>query len=52
MSLLKRPVVLLTFVREPAARCLSEFYHFHVSRNAEAPSESNKIAALRGATTL
>ena len=52
MSLLKRPVVLLTFVREPAARCLSEFYHFHVSRNAEAPSESNKIAALRGCNNI
>ena len=40
MATLSRPAFLFTFVRSPAARCLSKFYHFHASRRGTIPTES------------
>lgn len=40
---LRLPSFLFSVVREPAARCLSEFYHFNVSRGGRAPSVAAKI---------
>mmetsp|Transcript_3367 Transcript_3367/g.9898 ORF Transcript_3367/g.9898 Transcript_3367/m.9898 type:complete len:477 (+) Transcript_3367:205-1635(+) len=33
-----------TFVREPAERCLSEFYHFRVTRRGVEPSDANVLS--------
>ena len=47
MRHLRLPSFLLTFVREPASRCLSEFYHFRVSRESVPPTAEHKIGALK-----
>ena len=46
MGTLRMRVFLFTFVREPSARCLSEYYHFDVSRKSASQSAAAKVAAL------
>ena len=50
MATLSRPAFLFTFVRSPAARCLSKFYHFHASRRGTIPTDSMKIEALNASS--
>jgi hypothetical protein len=45
---LTMPYFLFTFIREPAERCLSDFYHFKVSRGHFKPTEQQKLSSLRG----
>ena len=46
IKLLHLPVFIFTIVREPASRCLSEFYHFQVSRKQVLDTAENKLAFL------
>lgn len=46
------PSFLFTMVREPAARCLSHFYHGQVDQRGEANIAENKIAYLRACKNL
>ena len=43
---LQRPSFLWTMVRLPATRCLSEFYHFGISRDGKPDTDAAKVAAL------
>lgn len=44
---LVRPSFIFSMVRDPAARCLSEFYHFGVTCGNVTPTDEHKLAALR-----
>jgi hypothetical protein len=44
---LVRPSFIFSMVRDPAARCLSAFYHFGVSCGNVTPTDEHKLAALR-----
>jgi len=38
---------LVTIVRDPIARCLSQFYHFQVHMRGGKPTEANKLSFIR-----
>ena len=42
-----RPSFLFTFVRDPLQRCISEYYHFQVTRKGASESDANVVAFLR-----
>eukprot|EP00040_Diaphanoeca_grandis_P034483 m.213856 g.213856 ORF g.213856 m.213856 type:complete len:331 (-) comp33160_c1_seq4:909-1901(-) len=44
-----KPLFVLAWVREPLERCLSEFYHFLVTRKHENPSSANKLLYCQSA---
>jgi hypothetical protein len=48
----KAQSILWTFVREPASRQVSDFFHFHVSRRGEAATDSNLQTAARKALNV
>eukprot|EP00600_Ochromonadales_sp_CCMP1393_P005569 CAMPEP_0174966334 /NCGR_PEP_ID=MMETSP0004_2-20121128/6930_1 /TAXON_ID=420556 /ORGANISM="Ochromonas sp., Strain CCMP1393" /LENGTH=302 /DNA_ID=CAMNT_0016215263 /DNA_START=58 /DNA_END=965 /DNA_ORIENTATION=- len=45
---LKLPMFFHTIIRDPVARCMSEFMHFRVTRGKVAPTDANKINAIKG----
>lgn len=45
---LRQRAVLVTFVRLPASRCLSEYYHFKETRRGASNEARRKVAALKG----
>lgn len=45
---LQQRTVLLTMVRLPATRCLSEYYHFEETRRGSSNEARAKVAALKG----
>ena len=48
LQLMHGPTLLVTWVRDPVERCLSQFYDFDVSRRKTPPTDENKINALQG----
>lgn len=47
MARLRSPTLLVTFVRSPASRCLSAYYHFQISRRNASQTAESKINALK-----